>query len=200
LSYNENYGQFSNVFTAEKYDSKMALLKDPEQLLQDGYSSFAAAMWFYMTPQNPKPSMHDVMTGLYTPNAVDEAAGIKGGFGTTTNIINGGIECGSGGAEQVKAQARADYFIKFLQYFGIDESTEENLGCANEKSFPSGGTGSLAKGYFKPSTKEGECELVAGATQYSLYARDDYKRCVCETHGDGEESCPQATASTTGLA
>lgn len=25
-----------------------------------------------------------------------------------------------------------------------------------------------------------------------MYARDDYKRCVCDTHGDGEDDCPQA--------
>lgn len=114
LSYNSNYGQFSNVFVETKYDSKMDLLKDPELLLKDGYTSFAAALWFYMTPQNPKPSMHDVMTGLYTPNTVDTQAGIKGGFGSTINIINGGVECGKGGAEHVKATARGNYFIKFL--------------------------------------------------------------------------------------
>lgn len=28
-----------------------------------------------------------------------------------------------------------------------------------------------------------------------MYARDDYKRCVCEYWGKGEESCPQVTGS-----
>merc|ERR1739844_433091 len=138
----------------------MDLLKDPELLLQDGYTSFAAALWFYMTPQNPKPSMHDVMTGLYTPNAADAAAGIKGGFGSTINIINGGVECGSHGAEHIKAAARGKYFISFLQALGIDEETEPDMGCANEGHFPSGGAGGLVKGYFGASTKQGECELV----------------------------------------
>lgn len=70
------------------------------------------------------------------------------------------------------------------------------MGCATEGKFPSGGTGGLVKGYFRASTKQGECELVAGATPYSMYARDDYKRCVCETWGEGEADCPQASAST----
>ena len=28
-----------------------------------------------------------------------------------------------------------------------------------------------------------------------MYARDDYKRCVCHYWGEGEKSCPQASAA-----
>jgi len=76
----------------------MHLLENPDDVMQDGYTAFAAALWFYMTPQSPKPSMHDVATGYFTPNSYDTSAGIKGGFGSTIDIINGGIECGSGSA------------------------------------------------------------------------------------------------------
>jgi len=38
--------------------------------------------------------MHDVMTGNFVPNAIDLSHNIKASFATTTNIINGGIECG----------------------------------------------------------------------------------------------------------
>jgi hypothetical protein len=38
-------------------------------------------MWFWMTPQSPKPSAHDVMAGRWTPSAADRAAGRKPGFG-----------------------------------------------------------------------------------------------------------------------
>lgn len=38
--------------------------------------------------------MHDVVTKYFVPNDADIAAKIKGTFGTTTNIINGGDECG----------------------------------------------------------------------------------------------------------
>jgi len=54
----------------------------------------AAGIWFYMTPQDPKPSMHDVMTGFFEPNDKDDQVNITATFGTTTNIINGGLECG----------------------------------------------------------------------------------------------------------
>jgi chitinase len=51
-------------------------------------------MWFYMTPQSPKPSMHEVATGFWKPNTKDGKADIDFGFGATINIINGGLECG----------------------------------------------------------------------------------------------------------
>ena len=44
----------------------------------------------------PKPSMHDVMTGFFTPDSVDLADNITASFATTINIINGGLECGQG--------------------------------------------------------------------------------------------------------
>lgn len=102
-------------------------------------------MWFYMTPQDPKPSMHDVVTGFFHPNVIDEKAGIKGGFGTTINVINGGIECGGG--TNKKAENRGKYYLKFLEHFGIDIELETDLGCASESSFPLGGTGDQS-GYF----------------------------------------------------
>lgn len=73
----------------------MELLIDPDRVAREGDVAMAAGIWFYMTPQDPKPSMHDVMTGNFIPNAIDDANNIKASFATTTNIINGGLECGS---------------------------------------------------------------------------------------------------------
>lgn len=50
LSYNFNYGAFSNIFVESKYDSKMYFLKHPEKVAQDAYTAFSAGLWFYMTP------------------------------------------------------------------------------------------------------------------------------------------------------
>ena len=51
-----------------------------------------------MTPQSPKPSCHDVMTGIWSPfdSNSDSAARRAVGYGAVTNIINGGLECGKG--------------------------------------------------------------------------------------------------------
>ena len=94
LSWNYNYGQFSAVFATSKYDNRLELLKNPELVANDSYVSMAAGLWFYMTPQDPKPSMHDIMTGFYMPNEIDLASNFTAGFGATINVINGGLECG----------------------------------------------------------------------------------------------------------
>jgi len=50
LSWNYNYGQFSNVFAISSYNSKMELLKDPDRVARDGDVAMSAGIWFYMTP------------------------------------------------------------------------------------------------------------------------------------------------------
>ena len=83
-----------------------------------------------MTPSKPKPSMHDVMTGYFVPDAVDLANNITGSFATTINIINGGIECGQGLGVNEAVQARASYFSSWLAYFLLP--SEDNLDCGNQ--------------------------------------------------------------------
>lgn len=46
--------------------------------------------------------------------------------------------------------------------------------------FPEEGSASHAQ-YFTKGVKHGSCDLVNFPTAYSLYNRNDYKRCVCET-------------------
>ena len=68
LSWNYNYGAFSKVLVESTYDSKMWLLENPSEAASSGYVAFTAGLWFWMTPQSPKPSMHDVVTGFWEPN------------------------------------------------------------------------------------------------------------------------------------
>jgi len=50
LSWNYNYGQFSNVATVSTYDSKMNLLIRPSLVSATGDMAMSAGLWFYMTP------------------------------------------------------------------------------------------------------------------------------------------------------
>merc|ERR1712157_294075 len=85
------------------------------------------------------------MTGYFMPNTADETAGIKGQFGSTINVINGGLECGTSAktAWKKKAVNRGDYFKKFLNDMGLDETAETDLGCVNENDFPADGAAHL---------------------------------------------------------
>lgn len=91
VSWNYNYGPFSKVI----FGDAETLLANPERVAEEGWLATVSAFWFYTSPQTPKPSMHDVVTGFWKANSADEAAGITAGFGATINIINGALECGT---------------------------------------------------------------------------------------------------------
>jgi hypothetical protein len=128
LSWNYNYGQFSEVW----FGTKDSLLLHPEWLEQDPILSFASAIWFWMTPQFPKPSCHDIMTGKWKPNANDLLKGRLPGFGATLNVINGGVECGNGN-ELEETSYRYKYYKYFCKYFHV--SPGENVSCSDQKPF-----------------------------------------------------------------
>ena len=66
----------------------MDLLSNPDLVETDPVVSFKTAIWFWMTPQPPKPSCHDVMIGAWQPTHADIRAGRLPGYGMCTNIIN----------------------------------------------------------------------------------------------------------------
>ena len=88
LSYNFNYGQFSQAMFGDR-----RLLLDYPDFVADTWLNLASATWFYTTPQPPKPSMLHVIDSTWVPNQEDKRNGISPGFGATINIINGGLEC-----------------------------------------------------------------------------------------------------------
>ena len=118
LSYNYNYGAAGAALG-------LNLLANPDLVTSDGVTSFKTALWFWMTPQAPKPSAHAVMTGGWTPSAQDAAVGRQPGFGMTVNIINGGIECSKPTPAQV--QDRLGFYQRFTTMLGVDPGT--NLTC-----------------------------------------------------------------------
>ncbi|EER14362.1 Basic endochitinase 1 precursor, putative, partial [Perkinsus marinus ATCC 50983] len=107
ISWNYNYGPFSVAI----YNDPKKLLTNPDGVItnEDGWLSFASAIWFDMTPQTPKPSIHDVVTDWWKPNNDDKAGSRRPGFGTTIMITNG-IECGHSSQQ---AANRVEYYKGF---------------------------------------------------------------------------------------
>jgi hypothetical protein len=170
----------------------MHLLTNPDLVHTDAYTVFTSALWFYMTPQKPKPSIHDVVAGYFVPTDADDAAGIGATFGTTANIINGGIECRQG-FEKPQVLNRIKYYKAFLEHFGLPEEDEAGMGCGDQGQWPQGGASDVY-GYFTgPGWEQGvtgaHCTPVKWFTPYSFYTRDDYKRCICDYFGEGAADC-----------
>lgn len=128
ISWNYNYGQFSQAW----FGTKDSLLNHPELVSGNAVLSFASAIWFWMTPQFPKPSCHDIMTGHWNPTENDKQKGRTPGFGATVNVINGGLECGKG-TDQDKTLDRYAYYRYFCRYFRVDPG--ENVECGNQTPF-----------------------------------------------------------------
>ncbi len=129
LSWNYNYGQFSDFL----YKDKTKLINNPNLVSTDPVLSFMSAIWFWMTPQGKKPSCHMVMSGEWMPNAHDIAGGRnKSKFGMTTNIINGGVECG-GSFRADKSEVRLGHYGFFSKLMQI--TPENELSCQDIKNY-----------------------------------------------------------------
>jgi len=180
LSYNYNYGPFSEAMTGDVH----TLLDNPE-LVADTWYNLASAVFFFMYPQPPKPSMLHVIDGTWIPNANDESNGLLPGFGVTTNIINGGVECG-GSTEIAQSLNRIAYYKEFSNYLDAPIAESEVLGCANMKQFSSDGAGALPIYWeedwsWSSETSDGrsyKCQLVNYQTPHSAFKEGDYVTCV----------------------
>jgi hypothetical protein len=126
ISWNYNYGQFGEMY----FHDKEKLLKDPGLVTRNPMISFASAIWFWVTPQFPKPSCHDIITNHWIPSQKDIASGRVPGFGAVVNVINGGIECGNGIRD---SKYRYGYYRFFCLYFQVDPGPNAN--CASQKPF-----------------------------------------------------------------
>ncbi len=116
LSYNSNYGYASACILGDK----KILLNDPDLVIKNSIIAFETAIYFWMTPQLPKPSAHAVMTGDWKPTVADRAKGRLPGFGMTINVINGEVECNKGD-DNLSMNDRIGYYQYFLKQMGAED-------------------------------------------------------------------------------
>lgn len=126
LSWNYNYGQFSKFL----FNDKTILLDNPDLVQEDGVLAFKSAIWFWMMPQCPKPSCHQVMQELWQAETGDYAMNkmYKKGFAHTNNIINGGLECRntSSSAFTQKVVLRSELYKYYLSILGFNQTQINN--------------------------------------------------------------------------
>lgn len=121
LSWNFNYGLFSSII----YGDKSVLLDNPEIVAADGKIGYMTAILFWMTPQEPKPSAHDVMVGRWKPSPLEKFRGLGDpGFGTTIMVLNG-LEANLGETEGSPVQRRAGHYRDITNRMGVDITGEK---------------------------------------------------------------------------
>ncbi|ORY40385.1 lysozyme-like protein [Rhizoclosmatium globosum] len=175
LSYSFNYGPFSEViFNGDP----TVLLNAPEQVA-DTWLNLASAIFFFIYPQPPKPSMLGVMDGSWIPNAADIAAGRTNDFPSTIQIING--EC-AGGSLSNAASNRISYYQSFAADMGLDTS-KESFKCSGMSPFDTSGSAAQTGMYWTGSyLTQGVCQLVTYQTNFNALMDgpnyDQYVKCV----------------------
>ena len=124
ISYFYNYGNFSDFLY-----NNTSLVSNPDLLEQDGELAFLSAIWFWMTPQCPKPSCHQVMQEIYDESATNYSSALmsKKGFLHTVNIINGDVECRGGNSKPLLRSKLYKYYMKLIG-FTTTEISNEDLG------------------------------------------------------------------------
>ena len=186
LSYNYNYGPFSDAM----FGTVRTLLDKPE-MVADTWLNLASAVFFFVYPQPPKPSMLHVIDGTWQPNQRDRDNGLTSGFGVTTQIINGGVECG-GTVEVAQSLNRIDYYRNFANYLSVPVLDTEVLGCKGMKQFDADGAGALNIYWEKdwswssesPDGQAYACRLVGYQTPFSAFKERDFTHCVKKHFSD----------------
>jgi len=168
LSWNYNYGALSQAI----YGDVKVLLDNPD-LVSDTWLNFASAIWFFVTPQPPKPSMLEIVDKSWTPNNHDLQENRLPGFGASIMVINGFYECGLFPSNPTAAGNRQRAYRRFTSDFGVD-ITGENLDCNVMAEFDAQGSSNPAI-YWAP---ESGCRLATWQTAYSALLQGDYTRCT----------------------
>ena len=178
-------------------------------MASDGYLALASAIWYYMTPVPPKPSMHEIVTGFYVPNAYDTSQGITSGFGATINML-WDDECG-GATESADAAKRISYYTSWCSTLAVPVG--DNTSCAGMKKFSDESSSAFPDIWFKKAYNVNRCDQTDEPTPYSIFATRDYMRCICDSWGgevtdcltevttnEGDKSGAMAVASTMAVA
>lgn len=195
LSYHFNYGAFSEVM----FDGDATVLLNNPGKVADSWLNLASAIWFFMTPQAPKPAMLHVIDRTWVPSAVETANGIGYGFGTTINIINGGIECGAHNKDKGQPVNRIRYWKGLESYYKLPTPADEKATCHQQTPYGSlkiKGRNTNWEGnwdYYKDRPANGasfECKLVSYQTAYSALVKGDYEKCVTNFYGS-HQTWPQ---------
>lgn len=172
LSYNYNYGPFSQVmFNGDQ----SVLLNDPDRVAES-WLNLSSAVFFFVFPQPPKPSMLHVVDGTWVPNSFDTSRGLGNDFPTTIQIIN--AEC-QDSVTKPAAQNRIDYYKQFATDLGWNY-LQESLNCTNMGRFDSGSSAAYNIYWEKNWSVGGEyqCQLVNYQTPYSALIENQYVKCV----------------------
>lgn len=154
------------------YEDENVLLKEPSLMAQDGYISLASGMWYYMTPKNQVPSMHDIVVAHWTPTSDEIRNGMEQGFWAVMQAFDTKI-CDWSGIETTEAKRRIEYYKEFASALWV--SYGSNTSCKNLPEFSP--TSYPVVNYFWSKNTNGECSLSSTPNNYYVFKSWSYEAC-----------------------
>ena len=182
LSWDSNYKAFG-----EAMGVGLAYVTDPDILTKEHEIGIAGSIWFWghevESPSFPtdipyKPSTHNVVIGEWTPTEFDIACGrTRAGLGIITNIINGGLECGSRATSEGRTNAanRVRFFEAITTAMGVTVPAGWADDCEGQNDFEE------CPSYRSPTSRCG-ANWTDAQSRCGTY-------CVSDTHCPDGETC-----------
>ncbi len=142
LSWDSNYLHFG-----EAMGVGLQYVTDPDILTKDPEIGIAGSIWFWghaeLNDDWPagipyKPSAHNVIIGQWTPTDDDESCGrTTANLGVITNIINGGLECGTRATAEGRTNAanRVRFFEAITAVMGVTIPESWADDCEGQQDF-----------------------------------------------------------------
>jgi hypothetical protein len=94
------------------FGDKNVLLSNPERVKNEGKLAFATSFWYWISNQNGKTCSNEFWNV---------------GFGATTMIINGSLECN--GVNPGAVANRETFYGQYLQKLGVSDPRSYATGC-----------------------------------------------------------------------
>lgn len=86
-----------------------------------------------------------------------------------------------------RVQLRIDYYKKFCEAFGAVCDLDTDLSCERQRPFSVNGSANKLAWFEQNWTEPNKCKVVSYVTGYSIFAENDYKRCVCDKFDAGND-------------
>jgi hypothetical protein len=188
ISGRENY----KILSLSLYNNESTLLNSPEIVSENWFIGLASAIWYYMIPQNERPSLHDIVVGYWKPNATEMRNGLEQWFWATINAINHDL-CGQE-EETTEAQTRINFFSEFANALQVNMGSSyscKKAGYFEKSNYP------VVRYYWEKDSKYSSCKLVSYVTDYSFFWWNTFEKCSGSSSTNSSSNTSTNTSTTT---
>ena len=173
LTGNDQYGLFSrNILGSKHY-----LLTHADRVENESWEAIVSAMWLYMIPVSPKPSMHQIAIGSWTPNLKDKINNIESGFGASILVSKPEL-CAATMIEEMELLGH--YYTETLTFLEGTRLATDFIRCDGMNLFNQDSDTYLP--FFwntTPSTiSPASCVLGFQQTAFSVFRPESYAECL----------------------